>query len=164
MTNVTTIYDIFCPVPFLPSPFGFRQTTHTQILFFWSNSAITHTHKKNIHKTKLLGNYLCNVFVMPGTFSGQSHRPLTPIFLKNIAIHLPCLSRYFCKSMPSRRQKVVYTPPICIRARGRWDTPQGCLGFRTSRAPNNSNYTEIFPQRLMLYTPMLYTQEITQHK
>ena len=23
-TNVTTIYDIFCPVPFLPSPFGFR--------------------------------------------------------------------------------------------------------------------------------------------
>ena len=22
-TNVTTIYDIFCPVPFLPSPFGF---------------------------------------------------------------------------------------------------------------------------------------------
>ena len=24
-TNITTIYDIFCPVPFLPSPFGFRQ-------------------------------------------------------------------------------------------------------------------------------------------
>ena len=24
-TNVTTIYDIFCPVPFLPSPFGFRR-------------------------------------------------------------------------------------------------------------------------------------------
>ena len=24
-TNVTTIYDIFCPVPFLPSPFGFRK-------------------------------------------------------------------------------------------------------------------------------------------
>ena len=23
--NVTTIYDIFCPVPFLPSPFGFRR-------------------------------------------------------------------------------------------------------------------------------------------
>ena len=23
-TNVTTIYDILCPVPFLPSPFGFR--------------------------------------------------------------------------------------------------------------------------------------------
>ena len=22
-TNVTTIYDIFCPVPFLPPPFGF---------------------------------------------------------------------------------------------------------------------------------------------
>ena len=21
-TNVTTIYDVFCPVPFLPSPFG----------------------------------------------------------------------------------------------------------------------------------------------
>ena len=24
-THVTTIYDIFCPVPFLPSPFGFRR-------------------------------------------------------------------------------------------------------------------------------------------
>ena len=24
-TNVTTIYDIFCPVPFLPSPFGFHR-------------------------------------------------------------------------------------------------------------------------------------------
>ena len=24
-TNVTTIYDIFCPVPLLPSPFGFRR-------------------------------------------------------------------------------------------------------------------------------------------
>ena len=26
-TNVTTIYDIFCPVPFLPSPFGFRRAS-----------------------------------------------------------------------------------------------------------------------------------------
>ena len=24
-TNVTTIYDIFCPGPFLPFPFGFRR-------------------------------------------------------------------------------------------------------------------------------------------
>ena len=24
-TDVTTIYNIFCPVPFLPSPFGFRR-------------------------------------------------------------------------------------------------------------------------------------------
>ena len=63
---------------------------------------------------------------------------LTPILLKSITIHLPFLSRYFCKSMPSSWQKVVYTPPICIairlpfvsryffrsiRVRGRWDTP-----------------------------------------
>ena len=39
---------------------------------------------------------------------------MTPILLKSIAIHLPFLSRYFCKSMPSPWQKVVYTPSICI--------------------------------------------------
>ena len=50
-------------------------------------------------------------------YSGESHRPLTPIFLKSIAIHLPFLSRYFCKSMPSSWQKVVYTPPIWITIR-----------------------------------------------
>ena len=74
----------------------------------------------------------------PLNLSGESHRPLTPIHLKSIAIHLPFLARYFCKSMPSSWQKVVYTPPICIairhpfvsryfcrsiRVRGRWDTP-----------------------------------------
>ena len=48
---------------------------------------------------------------------GESHRPLTPILLKNIAIHLPFPSRYFCKSMPSSWQKVVYTPSICITIR-----------------------------------------------
>ena len=44
-TNVTTIYDIFCPVPFLPSPFGFRRfifrTAETTILIksaFWRGS------------------------------------------------------------------------------------------------------------------------------
>ena len=37
-----------------------------------------------------------------GHQSGESSRPLTPILLKSIAIHLPFLSRYFCKSMPSR--------------------------------------------------------------
>ena len=72
--------------------------------------------------------------------SGESNRPLTPILLKSIAIHLPFLSRYFCKSMPSFGQRVVYTPPICItlrlpfvyryfcrsiRVRGRWNTPKG---------------------------------------
>ena len=30
----------------------------------------------------------------------KSKRALTPILLKSIAIHLPFLSRYFCKSMP----------------------------------------------------------------
>ena len=58
--------------------------------------------------------------------------------MKSIAIHLPFLSRYFCKSMPSRWQKVVYTPRICITirlpfvsgyfcrsigVRARWNTP-----------------------------------------
>ena len=67
-----------------------------------------------------------------------SNRPLTPILLKSIAIHLPFLSRYFCKSMPSRWQTVAYAPPICItirlpfvsryfcrsiRVRGRLNTP-----------------------------------------
>ena len=70
--------------------------------------------------------------------SGELNRPLTPILLKSIAIHLPFLSRYFCKNMPLSWQKVVYTPPICItirlpfvsryfcrsiRVRGRWDAP-----------------------------------------
>ena len=49
--------------------------------------------------------------------SGESNRPLTPILLKSIAIHLPFLSRYFCKSMLSLRQRVVYTPPIRITIR-----------------------------------------------
>ena len=49
--------------------------------------------------------------------SGESNRPLTPTLLKSIAIHLPFLSRYLCKSMASFGQKVVYTPPICITIR-----------------------------------------------
>ena len=55
--------------------------------------------------------------------SGESNRPLTPILLKSIAIHLPFLLRYFCKSMPSswQRESSIYatnlyhdTLPICI--------------------------------------------------
>ena len=57
--------------------------------------------------------------------SGESHRPPTPILLKSVAIHLPFLLRYSCKSMPSSWQKVVTkythhqfsyhdTAPICI--------------------------------------------------
>ena len=72
--------------------------------------------------------------------SGELHRPLTPILLKSIGIHLPFLSRYFGKNMPPSWQKVVYTPPICIairlpflsqdfcgsiRVRGRGNTPIG---------------------------------------
>ena len=70
-------------------------------------------------------------------FSGEPNRPLPPILLKSIAIHLPLLSRCFCKSMPSSWQKAC-TPPVCItirlpfvsryfcrsiRVRGRWNTP-----------------------------------------
>ena len=72
-----------------------------------------------------------------GNQSGESQRPLTLVLLENIAIHLPFLSQYFCKSMPSSWQKAVYTPPICItirlpfvsryfcrsiRVRDRWNT------------------------------------------
>ena len=28
-----TIYDIFCPVPFLPSPFGFRRLELTDLIY-----------------------------------------------------------------------------------------------------------------------------------
>ena len=73
-------------------------------------------------------------------FPGKYEKIFTKIFWRggNVTIHLPFLSRYFCKSMPSSWQKVVYTPPICItirlpsvsrcfcrsvRVRGRWDTP-----------------------------------------
>ena len=65
--------------------------------------------------------------------------PWPRYFWKSIAIHLPFLSRYFGKSMPSSWQNVLYTPPICItirlpfvsryffrsiRVRGRWNTPK----------------------------------------
>ena len=72
--------------------------------------------------------------------SGESNRPLTPILLKSIAIHLPFLSRLLMQSMPSFWQKVLCTPhnlyhdtpPICIadtfcrsiRVGGRWSTPK----------------------------------------
>ena len=77
--------------------------------------------------------------IMNSHNSGESKRPLTPILLKSIAIHLPCLSQLFCKRMPSSWQKVVHMPPICIttrlpfvsryfcrsiRVRGRWHTPK----------------------------------------
>ena len=35
----------------------------------------------------------------------ESNRPLNAILFKSLAIHLPFLSRYFCKSMPSSRRK-----------------------------------------------------------
>ena len=46
--------------------------------------------------------------------SGVSNRPLTPILLKSIAIHLPFLSRYFCKVCPIYTTDLYHdTPPIC---------------------------------------------------
>ena len=91
-----------------------------------------------ITKNNSPGNYFRNNFVSEGN-SGESNRPLTPILLKSIAIHLPFLSRYFGKNMPSSWQKVLYTPPIRItirlpfvsryflgssRVRGCWNTPK----------------------------------------
>ena len=88
---------------------------------------------------------LCLLQEEPDPPQGESNRPLTPILLKSIAIHLPFLSRCFGKSMPSSWQKVADTLPICItiqlpfvsrylcrsiRVRGRWNTrkdPQGVI-------------------------------------
>ena len=78
------------------------------------------------------------VFLINWLLSGESNRPLTPIHAKKYRDTPPISMAYFCKSMPSLWQKVVYTPPICItirlpfvsryfcgsiRVRGRWDTP-----------------------------------------
>ena len=68
-----------------------------------------------------------------------------PDTFEKYRIHLPFLSRYFCKSMSSSWQKGVYTPSICItirlpfvlryfcrsiRVRGRWNTPNSrCAHF-----------------------------------
>ena len=117
--------------------------------------------------------------MLSGCRSGESHRPQTPILLKGIAIHLPFLSRYFCKSMPSSWQKVVYTPPICItirlpfvsryfcrstRVRRRWDPP-GSRGptlrhERASKSTHRSDFGDdeinggaravLYLQRIML--------------
>ena len=71
--------------------------------------------------------------------SGESNRPLSPIHAKRYRDTPPISMAYFCKSMPSLWQKVVYTPPICItirlpfvsryfcgsiRVRGRWGHSQ----------------------------------------
>ena len=73
-----------------------------------------------------------------------SHR----YFCKSIAMHLPFLSQYFCKGMPSSWQKVVDTPPICItislpfvlrcfcrriRVRGRSNTPNKLISASAGR-------------------------------
>ena len=47
--------------------------------------------------------------------NGRSHRPLTLLLLKSIAIRLPFLSRYFCKSVPSSWSEVTCPPPIVSR-------------------------------------------------
>ena len=69
--------------------------------------------------------------------SVESNRPLTPILLKSIAIHLPFLSRNFCKCMLLLAESTIWTSnlyhdtaPICIatiRVRGWLDTPKKAL-------------------------------------
>ena len=72
--------------------------------------------------------------------SGESNQHLTLIFLKSIAMHLPFLSQYFCKSMPSFWQKAVYTPPICITIRLPFVSRYFCRSIRVrgvvGRPPN----------------------------
>ena len=76
----------------------------------------------------------------PGEFlSGESNRPLTPILLKSIAIHLAIFIAILLQEyLPSRSwQKVVYdttnlyhdTPPICIAILLQKYQGQGSLGF-----------------------------------
>ena len=50
-TNVTTIYDIFCPVPFLPSPFGFRR-------FSFASSPLQGSSKKERTRSSTYLNFL----------------------------------------------------------------------------------------------------------
>ena len=102
--------------------------------------------KKLLHRCKLGCRRFPLFYLSTCLPSGESHRPLTLILLKSIAIRLPFLSRCFCKSMPFSWQRVVYTPPICIairlpfvsryfcrsiRVRGRWNTPNTkCFGLQ----------------------------------
>ena len=81
-----------------------RKSSRTKILT--SLPLTAHCHVKR-------GN---TVFTLQQSFRRVKPTP-DPNTLKSIAIHLPFLSRYFCKSMPSSWQKVVYTPPICITIR-----------------------------------------------
>ena len=89
--------------------------------------------------------------------SGESNRPLTPIHVKKYRDTPPISIAYFCTSMPSSWQKVVYTPPICItirlpfvsryfcrsiRVRGRWDTPNKNWIFLRSSPSQISAPTE----------------------
>ena len=70
---------------------------------------------------------------------GEPNRPLTPILLKNIAIHLPFLSRYFCKSIafllaessilccPKRLHTHIFVTLELISQLHRTSVTQGCL-------------------------------------
>ena len=69
-TNVTTIYDIFCPVPFLPPPFGFRRLIKgvkldPLIKGVWVVRELEGTSsgkKKTQHKHKLFGSNFLRTF------------------------------------------------------------------------------------------------------
>ena len=90
------------------------------------------------HKDKLFGLDSESLSVGLGVLPCEVESTPDPdTFVKSIAIHPPFLSRYFCKSMPTVWQTVVFTPPICItirlpfvsrnfcrsiRVRGRWNT------------------------------------------
>ena len=87
------------------------------------------TRKSSIYCEKiLLQDWFSNVFRM-GCMRKvcclsikESNWPLTPIFLKSVAIHLPFLSQYFCKSIPFSWQKVVHTQPIVAESSPYCDT------------------------------------------
>ena len=115
--------------------------TTTSLIFTRVPAKVSHVHQSSGAGAFCMSVALSMCAKWPKTTfhqSGESNRPLTPILLKSIAIHLPFLLRYFCKSMalPFFWQKVVNTP-ICItirlpfvsryfcrsfRVRGRWDT------------------------------------------
>ena len=121
----TSSFNIFCACRSLHSlhalPFSVKRrlsslTLLTSVLLHGSLGILGDSFLLLLVLTRL-GPALVNSnadHIFPTKHQEESNRPLTPILLKSIAIHLPSLSRYFCKSMPSSWQKVGYTPPIRI--------------------------------------------------
>ena len=86
------------------------------------------------------------VNLSPPSFFQESQMNPWPRYSWSIAMHLPFLLQYLCKSMPSRWQNVVYTQPISITMRlpfvmryfCRWKKGQGSLECKMTLSLNLS--------------------------